>query len=600
LEIRIFISEVIAIIGMSDLRQAQAEAALHDQTNLLPRAKLLVVFPTLALAFLVAYADQNGIAIAFPFMARDLHASDTISWAGTSSLIGNTVFQFLYGRLSDIFGRKKIYLTAVILLAVGDLLCATAQKAEALYFFRALTGIAMGGINSLTMMIVSDIVTLQQRGYYQGILGGCIGLGNLVGPFISAAFAQNLTWRGYFYLLSPLAAVCGTISWFLLPTAMPKGKAMENVRLIDWYGLGCGTVATIFFLVPISGAGIYFEWQSPMVISFLSIAGVAGVAFLLVEWKVAALPMMPCKFESSPLGGLAKFDLLSIDVFEPSCRSHTSSKSFVRILLLYGDILSSNIFRKRMPTHSNCRSSVTGSILRGSNGLQCRLWFLHLKIRKIHGSDLGWFCSLDFVSVSYLDFSQSRNQNLSDIGVNGSNRGVGLMIMFDENTHPAIICVVCAIHGSGVGNVFQPTLIALQAHCRKAQRVVVISNRNFLRSLGGSLGLGASSLVMQTQLKRSLPAEFSYLANSAYKLPDFSALSPSEEQAIIHAYQKDVQMVFITITPLMGLCLVGCVFIKDRGLQRKEEKDGGQPISPATESSTIEMAQSQSRLKIKQ
>jgi MFS family permease len=281
---------------MSDARQAQAEAALHDQTTLLPRAKLLVVFPTLALAFLVAYADQNGVAIAFPAMARSLHAYDTISWAGTSSLIGNTVFQVLYGRLSDIFGRKKVYLTAVILLAVGDLLCATAQKAEALYFFRALTGIAMGGINSLTMMIVSDIVTLQQRGYYQGILGGCIGLGNLVGPFVSAAFAQNLTWRGFFYFLSPLAGICGVVSWFLLPSTMPKGKAMENVRLIDWWGLGCGTVAIIFFLVPFSGAGIYFEWGSTMVITLLAIAGAAAVAFILVEWRVAELPMMPCKF----------------------------------------------------------------------------------------------------------------------------------------------------------------------------------------------------------------------------------------------------------------------------------------------------------------
>jgi hypothetical protein len=162
------------------------------------------------------------------------------------------------------------------------------------------------------------------------------------------------------------------------------------------------------------------------------------------------------------------------------------------------------------------------------------------------------------------------------------------MVMFDENTNPVIICVVCAIHGSGVGNVFQPTLIALQAHCRKAQRAVVISNRNFLRAFGGSLGLGASSLVMQTQLKRSLPAEFKYLASSAYKLPDFSSLTSSQEQAIIHAYQQAVQMVFIVITPIMGVCLLGCVFIKDRGLQRKEEKQEERSKSPATESLKLE------------
>ena len=280
---------------MPNSRQTQAEAALHDQTDLLPRARLLIVFSTLALAFLVAYADQNGIAVALPAMARDLDAYDTISWAGTSAFVANTVFQVLYGRMSDIFGRKNIYLTAVILLAVGDILCATAQSAAALYFFRGLSGIAMGGINSLTMIMVSDIVTLQQRGYYQGILGGCIGLGNLFGVFVSAAFAQKSTWRGFFYLISPLAAICGVTSWFFLPSAMPKGKAKENFKLVDWYGLAAGSVAIICFLVPFSGAGIYFKWQSPMVISMLTIAGFSAIAFIVIEWRVAALPMMPRK-----------------------------------------------------------------------------------------------------------------------------------------------------------------------------------------------------------------------------------------------------------------------------------------------------------------
>lgn len=87
-------------------KQAKNEALLHDQTNLLPRKQLLIVFATMASAFLVAYADQNGIAVALPTMAKDLGAADTIAWAGTSSMIANTLFQVLYGRLSDIFGRK--------------------------------------------------------------------------------------------------------------------------------------------------------------------------------------------------------------------------------------------------------------------------------------------------------------------------------------------------------------------------------------------------------------------------------------------------------------------------------------------------------------
>lgn len=310
-------------------KQAKAEAELYDQTNLLPRAQLLIVFGTMASAFLVAYSDQNGIAVALPSMARDLNAGNTISWTGTSSLIANTVFQVrptsssyvqyrtcdserpvascyfslltafqvLYGRLSDIFGRKVVYLSAVALLAIGDILCATAVNATMLYIARGLSGIATGGVNSLTMMVVSDIVTLQERGKYQGILGSCIGLGNTIGPFLSAAFTQSskTSWRGFFFLISPLMLCSGVASFFLLPSTMPKGQGLHKAKLIDWWGLATGSVAIVFLLIPLSGGGSYFAWSSPLVIAMLSIGAIASVVFVIVEWKVSKLPMVPSK-----------------------------------------------------------------------------------------------------------------------------------------------------------------------------------------------------------------------------------------------------------------------------------------------------------------
>lgn len=147
-------------------RQSGAEGHLSDQTNLLPTGKPIILYTTLSLSLFIAYADQNGIAVALPTIARELDAADTISWAGMLALIANTVFQVLYGRLSDIFGRKVIYLLAIVLLVIADILCSIAPNAYALYVFRGLAGVAVGGVNSLTMMIVSDVVTLQQRGKY--------------------------------------------------------------------------------------------------------------------------------------------------------------------------------------------------------------------------------------------------------------------------------------------------------------------------------------------------------------------------------------------------------------------------------------------------
>jgi MFS family permease len=150
--------------------------------------------------------------------------------------------------------------------------------------------------------------------------------------------------------------------------------------------------------------------------------------------------------------------------------------------------------------------------------------------------------------------------------------GVGLTCMFDLNTPIAAIVVILLVQGAGVGLIFQPTLVALQAHCSKEQRAVVISNRNFLRSLGGAVGLAISAAALQNSLKKAMPPEFSSFVSS-YDTPDFPALgaSPEQIQAVLQAYATASRSVFIMNVPFMGLCLVGCLLIKDRGLQRPDE-----------------------------
>lgn len=150
--------------------------------------------------------------------------------------------------------------------------------------------------------------------------------------------------------------------------------------------------------------------------------------------------------------------------------------------------------------------------------------------------------------------------------------GVSLTCIFNLSTSLAAIVVILLVQGAGVGLIFQPTLVALQAHCSKDQRAVVISNRNFLRSLGGAVGLAISAAALQNSLKRAMPQEFSSFISS-YDTPDFEALgaSPEQAQAVLQAYATASRTVFIMNAPFMGLCLVGCLLIKDRGLQRPNE-----------------------------
>jgi MFS family permease len=232
---------------------AKAEQALHDQVNLLPGRQLIAVFGIISTVTFITFIDQNGISTTLPVIAADLNAQNTISWAGTASLIANTTFQMLYGRLSDIFGRKTVFLTAVALLSVADLLCGLSQNAAMFYVFRAVAGIGGGGITNLAMIIVSDVVTLEQRGKYQGIIGSMVGLGNIVGPFAAAALASHTTWRAFFWMLAPLAALTGTLCYFYLPSKPREVAFSESVRKVDWLGTFTSSLGIIFLLIPISG-----------------------------------------------------------------------------------------------------------------------------------------------------------------------------------------------------------------------------------------------------------------------------------------------------------------------------------------------------------
>lgn len=271
----------------------KGEKTLQDQSNLLPRKQLILCLGIVSLAQLISFIDQNGISTALPTIAAELDARNSISWAGTASLLANTTFQMLYGRLSDIFGRKTIFISAILLLAIADLVCGLSTNAAMFYVFRGVAGIGSGGITNLAMIITSDVVTLEQRGKYQGIIGSMIGLGSVTGPFLAAGFVLRSTWRGLFWLLAPLGVLNALVAFWFLPSKNPTTTFKGGMKKVDYLGVLTSSVGTIFLLIPISGGGAYFAWSSSLVISMLAIGTASLILFVFVEWKCAKIPMMP-------------------------------------------------------------------------------------------------------------------------------------------------------------------------------------------------------------------------------------------------------------------------------------------------------------------
>lgn len=158
--------------------------------------------------------------------------------------------------------------------------------------------------------------------------------------------------------------------------------------------------------------------------------------------------------------------------------------------------------------------------------------------------------------------------------------GAFLTYLFNRTIPPVGIIFILIVIGTGIGFVFQPTLVAMQAHCPKSQRAIVISNRNFIRALGGAVGLAVCAAVLQNALKRSLPPQFKHLAASTYSSPDYADYSPADADAIKDAYAAASHTVFMMFGPFMAFCLAGCFFVKDRGLTRPDEKVPGTPAEP--------------------
>ena len=168
---------------------------LTDQTNLLPFRKVITIFLGLALCVLISALDSVIVATALPTISSHFHAGATSAWVPSAYLLTSTSFQPISGRFSDIFGRKAALCAAMGIFILGSLAAGFSRTILELVIFRGVAGAGGGGIITMMQVIVSDIISLRDRGKYQGIIGGIVAVGYAVGPLIGGALAQKVSWR---------------------------------------------------------------------------------------------------------------------------------------------------------------------------------------------------------------------------------------------------------------------------------------------------------------------------------------------------------------------------------------------------------------------
>ncbi|MBC7460956.1 MAG: MFS transporter, partial [Thermoleophilia bacterium] len=314
---------------MPSVPVAAAPAAPHKERT---QREILIIMGALMLGMLLAALDQTIVSTALPTIAGDLNGLDHISWVVTAYLVATTVTTPLYGKLSDLFGRKPLFIIAIVVFLAGSVLAGISQNMAELVGFRFLQGAGAGGLMVLAMTIVADVVPARQRGTYQGYIGSLFAVSSVIGPLLGGFFTDHLSWRWVFYINLPI----GALALFAVITSLHLPQA-RVAHTIDWLGAALLTSGVGVVLLGITWGGSEYPWGSWQVVGAvahgLAVLGVFGV----VESR-ASEPIIPLRLFKNPVvligslaSGVVGFAMFASIVFLPlflqvvSGRSATSS-----------------------------------------------------------------------------------------------------------------------------------------------------------------------------------------------------------------------------------------------------------------------------------
>jgi EmrB/QacA subfamily drug resistance transporter len=273
--------------------------------------RILAIYAGLMVTLALAALDQTIVATALPRIVGDLGGITQYSWVFTAYMLTSTVTVPLYGKLGDVYGRKKLFLVSIVLFLIGSALCGVAQSMTQLVVFRAIQGFGAGGLFPLSLAVIGNIVPPRDRGRWQGLIGAVFAASSIVGPAVGGFIVDNTTWRWVFFVNLPV----GGLALFVISVTMPR-RAARTEHAIDWLGAGVLAAGTGALLLGLVWGGRQYAWGSVHVVGALAGSVVLLVVFGLVERR-AAEPILPFDVLRNPIvaGSVACMALVGMAMF---------------------------------------------------------------------------------------------------------------------------------------------------------------------------------------------------------------------------------------------------------------------------------------------
>lgn len=470
----------------------------HDETSLAPNSpprdrvwRLVLLLIGIELGQLLTALDQTIVGTAAPRILADLNGFSNYAWIATAYLLTATVTMPIYGKLSDMYGRRYFFLGGMVVFLAGSALAGTSQSMEQLIVFRALQGLGGGAIMPIVSSIIGDLFPPAERGKWQGVTVSVWGIASILGPPVGGWITDTWGWRWIFYINMPIGLLAFAITLFTL-----RQQVAPQRHSIDYLGVLTLAATTTPLLLAFSWAGTRYPWASPVIIGLLVAAGMMAIIFVLVEQRAA----------------------------EP--------------------ILTPNLFRTSIFTVSVIATFVVGAALLGS------LYFLPLFVQGVIGqsaTNAGVVLTpimvgviLSSVSGGLLLARTGRYKALALIGF--AVAACGMFLLSRMGLHTTLDDVIRNVFVLGLGVGVSMTLFnTIVQNAFPASRIGQVTGAlAFFREIGGTMGLAILGSAMTKrfadQVQRHLPATLrqAILPAQLAKLENPQVLLSAEAVARVH------------------------------------------------------------------